>query len=90
MSPKFIRSIVLFTLIILSFNFIPFVEASRSPRDVPNPNTHPHECGRKDVSQSSICNPDDIIEKESCDVIEGLINAVTKAQIAVVVISGKS
>jgi uncharacterized membrane protein YgcG len=57
-----------------------------SPTDIPNPNTNPAQCGRPNVAKSSICDPDNLLTKDSKDVIEGYINQVTKAEIGVLVV----
>jgi uncharacterized protein len=64
--------------------------SSYSPSDVPNPLINPAACGRPDVSKSVICDPSRLLKKESKDVIEGYINAITGAQLAVVIIDEMS
>lgn len=56
------------------------------PSDVPNPMLNPAQCGRPGVKTSAICDPENIMKKEQKDVIEGFINAVPNAQIAVVLV----
>eukprot|EP01038_Epipyxis_sp_PR26KG_P009463 gene9463-12749_t len=58
----------------------------RKSFDVPNPMENPKECGRKTVSKSAICDPDYHLSKDGKDIIEGYINGITKAQIAVAII----
>jgi uncharacterized membrane protein YgcG len=64
--------------------------SSYSPSDLANPLLNPAACGRPGVSKSVICDPSNLLEKESKDVIEGYINAITGAQLAVVVIDEMS
>ena len=67
-----------------------FVLGTFQPEDIPNPNTSKENavvCGRLNVPQSSICDPNNYMDHESKNVIEGYINAISStAQIGVVVI----
>jgi uncharacterized membrane protein YgcG len=45
-----------------------------SPTKLPNPRTHPAECGRPNVTSSNICDPDNILSKDGKDVVEGHLN----------------
>jgi len=45
-----------------------------TPQLVPNPMTLPAECGRTGVEHSKVCDPDNLLTKETKDVIEGYIN----------------
>lgn len=64
--------------------------SSYSPSDLPNPLVNPTACGRPDVPKSVICDPSMLLKKESKDVIEGYINAIKGAQLAVVIIDEMS
>lgn len=61
-----------------------------SPSDVPNPMLNPSGCGRSNVPKSAICDPSLLLTEENKDVIEGFINGVVGAQIAVAVIGKMS
>jgi len=61
-----------------------------SPRELPNPMRDPAGCGRPNVPRSQICDPDDMLKKESKDVVEGYINAITKAEVAVAIVNSMS
>lgn len=63
---------------------------SYSPSDVPNPMLNPSGCGRSNVPKSAICDPSLFLTEENKDVIEGFINGVVGAQIAVAVIGKMS
>lgn len=63
---------------------------SYSPSDVPNPMLNPTSCGRSKVPKSAICDPSLLLDEESKDVIEGFINGIVGAQIAVAVIDEMS
>lgn len=63
---------------------------SYSPSDVPNPMLNPSECGRSKVPKSAICDPSLLLDEESKNVIEGFINGIAGAQIAVAVINEMS
>ena len=58
-----------------------------SPSDVPNPMLDPTACGRSNVPKSAICDPSLLLDVESKNVIEGYINAIYNAQVAVAVVS---
>jgi hypothetical protein len=62
----------------------------RTPGEMPNPLENPAECGRPGVAKSQICDIDFLLKKDSKDVIEGYINAITRAEIALVVVSSMS
>ena len=57
-----------------------------SPRELPNPMKNPAACGRPNIPRSQICDPDEMLSKESKDVVEGYINAITKAEVAVAIV----
>jgi uncharacterized membrane protein YgcG len=66
---------------------------SYSPADLKSPMLGPKEaafCGRPGVERSAICDPDNLMTKESKDVIEGTINKIKNAEVAVVVINSMS
>jgi uncharacterized membrane protein YgcG len=66
---------------------------SYSPTDLKNPMLGPKEsafCGRPGVERSAICDPDNLMTKESKDVIEGTINKIKNAEVAVVMIDSMS
>jgi TPM domain len=63
---------------------------SYSPSDVPNPMLNPSACGRSNVPKSAICDPSLLLDEESKNVIEGFINGIVGAQIAVAVIDEMS
>ena len=58
-----------------------------SPRELPNPMKNPAACGRPNIPRSQICDPDEMLSKESKDVVEGYINAITKAEVAVAIVN---
>ena len=62
----------------------------QTPLNIPNPMENPVECGRSGVPRSQICDPDNMLAKENKDVIEGYINAIKKAEIAVAIVSSMS
>ena len=62
----------------------------QTPLNIPNPMENPVACGRPGVPRSQICDPDNMLAKENKDVIEGYINAIKKAEIAVAVVSSMS
>lgn len=45
-------------------------------KDIPNPMLQPELCGRQGVDHSAICDPNNLIDKEEKDVIEGIINNI--------------
>ena len=57
-----------------------------SPTDVPNPMLHPEACGRSGVPKSAICDPSLLLLKDNKDVIEGFINGVVGAVVAVAIV----
>jgi len=59
---------------------------SGAASDVPDPLKFPEKCGRFNVSKSRICDSNLILSSQDKDIIEGLINDITTAEIAVVVI----
>lgn len=61
-----------------------------TPRELPNPMKDPAQCGRPNVPRSQICDPDEMLKKESKDVVEGYINAITKAEVAVAIVNSMS
>ena len=61
-----------------------------SPRELPNPMKDPTGCGRPNVPRSQICDPDEMLKKESKDVVEGYINAISRAEVAVAIINSMS
>lgn len=60
---------------------------SRSIEDVSNPIVSPEKCGREGVPRSAICDPDLLLTKEDKDAVEGFINAISAAQVAVAVVN---
>ena len=48
---------------------------------------NPAACGRPNIPRSQICDPDEMLSKESKDVVEGYINAITKAEVAVAIVN---
>jgi uncharacterized protein len=58
-----------------------------SVSSIPNPNTTPDLCGRKGVPKSAICDPQNLLDQESKDVIEGRINGISELQYGVAIIS---
>lgn len=60
---------------------------ARSISDIPNPMLDPIKCGRPGVSKSAVCDPDKRLTKDIKDEIEGRMNILTNAQMAVVVIN---
>jgi uncharacterized membrane protein YgcG len=59
----------------------------RDISEIPNPRTHPVECGRELVPHSSICDPDKILTTDIKDEIEGYLNAMKEMELAVVIIN---
>lgn len=57
--------------------------------DVPNPNKNPVACGRPNVKQSSICDPDNLLASAEKDTIEGFLLQIpeSKAQVAVLIVN---
>ncbi|KAF6250917.1 TLP18.3, Psb32 and MOLO-1 founding proteins of phosphatase-domain-containing protein [Scenedesmus sp. NREL 46B-D3] len=49
-----------------------------SPATYPNPQKDVYDCGR-DGRKSSVCDPDNILSKESANMVEGLINEIAEA-----------
>lgn len=84
----FMMKIFVLLLVLLEFQsiFSSHTVLERTPDDIPNPMTDATLCGRPDVERSSICDPDDFLSKDTKDTIDGYINAVTEAQIAVAII----
>jgi uncharacterized membrane protein YgcG len=62
----------------------------RTINSIPNPMIEPYACGRENIPKSSVCDPDHILTKDDKNEIEGYINKVTTAQIAVAVIDKMS
>ena len=60
---------------------------ARVPSELPNPLENPAFCGRKHVLRSKICDPDDMLSNDSKDTLEGYIDAIKAAELAVVVVS---
>jgi uncharacterized membrane protein YgcG len=60
----------------------------RTPSDIPNPMIDPKACGRdsSSIRRSAVCDPDHLFKKNDADIIEGYINAISKAQIGVLII----
>lgn len=48
--------------------------------------TDPSRCGRPGITKSAICDPGDLLSKESKDVTEGFMNDIKAAQLAVLVV----
>lgn len=61
-----------------------------SPVDVPNPMLNPEMCGRSGVPKSAICDPSLLLLKDNKDVIEGFINGVVGAEVAVAIVDQMS
>jgi uncharacterized membrane protein YgcG len=72
---------------ILTFLSVAFASKKWTPARVPNPNLDPKGCGRPNVPKSAVCDPENLFTQESKDVIEGYMNEVKNAQMAVLVIS---
>eukprot|EP01039_Chlorochromonas_danica_P002056 gene2056-2243_t len=78
---------ILLSIHILLISGSPFFKFNgRSIDDVPNPNTDPMACGRDLVSRSSLCDPDKKLTVDEKNEIEGYINQITTAQLAVAII----
>lgn len=54
--------------------------------EIPNPLTDPASCGRSQVARTSVCDPDALVSDADKDIIEGYINSLSRAQIAVAII----
>jgi uncharacterized membrane protein YgcG len=65
-------------------------EDGRTMASIPNPMLDPSACGREGVPKSAICDVDRILSKDDKDEIEGYINKITTAQLAVAVINKMS
>ena len=65
--------------------FIPLLHC-HFPQDLKSPMVNPASCGRPNVARSQLCDPDSLLTKEQKDVIEGMTNGITQAQVAVVVL----
>jgi len=61
--------------------------SSRVPSELPNPVDNPAVCGRSSVRKSSICDPDNMLNEAVKNTIEGYINAIKAAEVAVAVVS---
>jgi hypothetical protein len=48
--------------------------------------TSPERCGREDVIKSSICDPQNLLEKSEKDILEGKINEFENIQLAIAII----
>jgi uncharacterized membrane protein YgcG len=86
------RCLVLLCLLLL-FGVSVGASSGYSPSDLKNPMLGPEEatfCGRPGVQRSAICDPDNIISQDSKNVIEGIINKVDRAEMAVVVVNSMS
>ena len=81
-----------YLLILCACATLSWVAASKtySPSDVPNPMLNPAACGRGNVPKSAICDPSLLLSEESKNVIEGYVNAINNAQVAVAVIDEMS
>jgi uncharacterized membrane protein YgcG len=55
------------------------------PKDIPNPMTNPQECNRN-VAHSAVCDPNKLLSLEGANVIEGEINEIKTAEVAVLII----
>lgn len=78
------------SLLILSIIFRYVFGISHTPQSISNPMTSPQSaalCGREGKPRSAICDPDKILGTESGDVIEGLINSIQTAELAVVLVN---
>jgi uncharacterized membrane protein YgcG len=66
------------------------VFAERSPSLIANPMKDPRSCGRPDVDRSAICDPDNLLSKESKDTVDTLMNSIEEAEVAVAIIEKMS
>jgi uncharacterized protein len=60
------------------------------PQEIPNPMTSPQNaeaCGRPGVPKSAICDPANLLSKDSKDTIEGFMNDIKTAQVGMTVIN---
>ncbi|RYH22437.1 TPM domain-containing protein [archaeon] len=67
-----------------------FQSAGRALADYPNPNLDPLACGRLEVARSSVCDPDKLLSKDDKNLIEGYINKISQAQVAIAVMDKMS
>lgn len=67
-----------------------FSFTGRALADIPNPNVDPLRCGRPDVPKSAVCDPDNKLTKDEKNEIEGYINKIPNAQVAVAIIEKMS
>ena len=63
-----------------------YLSNSYSPSDILNPKDNPKRCGRSKVAHSSICDPDNYLSEEKGNIIEGRINEISTAEVALLVI----
>lgn len=67
-----------------------FAFTERSPSLVANPMKDPLSCGRPEVDRSAICDPDNLLSKESKGTVDALINSIEEAEVAVAIIGKMS
>lgn len=65
---------------------INFRKEGHHVNEIPNPMTDPASCGRSQVAKTSICDPDALVSDADKNIIEGYINSLSRAQIAVAII----
>ena len=83
---SYLQSVLLFVCLVLTYVH----GLGKTPAQIPNPIENPLACGRPGVPRSQICDPDDMLNKDSKDIIEGYLNAIKKAEIVVVIVSSMS
>ena len=71
-------------LCIISVSFV--TSKSYSPADIQSPMINPTFCNRN-VKHSALCDPDNILNDEQRNVLEGLINTMNSAQVAILIIN---
>lgn len=83
---QFVAILYFLSLVVQGSSF----SLGRKIAEIPNPNKDPLSCGRRDVAKSAVCDPDNKLTKDAKDEIEGFINQITNAQLAVAVIDKMS
>jgi hypothetical protein len=86
MKYNYFSTIILIYLLILLNTFTYSKSIALTPQLIPNPFNSPKLCGRSKVEKSAICDIDHLLVEESKNVIEGYVNAITSAEIGVLII----
>lgn len=63
------------------------LSGASTPSTIMNPKDHPRECGRPEgITHSSVCDPFNVLTTENANIIEGRINGIKQAEMAVLLI----